>query len=137
MRRAGLMTLLVLAGHRLQIVPHPDAVSASVFERGRRIPASPVYWFAWQAFDPHSLVYVPKREYCASHRNDRWCRVNKAGGREGAGPGADPLSARRLPQAAASSLTASFSPVASMTTSTTLRPDRRARRPALALGVLA
>lgn len=47
----------VVAGHRLRIVPDPDALSAAVFERGRRLPATPVYWFAWHAFYPNTLVY--------------------------------------------------------------------------------
>jgi hypothetical protein len=48
-------------GHRLRIVPDPDALSAAVFERGERLPATPVYWFAWHAFHPNSLVYRSKR----------------------------------------------------------------------------
>jgi hypothetical protein len=51
----------VVAGQRLRIVPDQDALSAAVYERGRRLPATPVYWFAWHAFYPHSLVYAPKR----------------------------------------------------------------------------
>lgn len=47
-----------VAGHRLRIVPHPAAGSASVFERGRRLPATPVYWFAWRSFFPDTLIYV-------------------------------------------------------------------------------
>lgn len=51
----------VVAGHRLRIVPDPEALSAAVYEHGAPIPATPVYWFAWHAFYPHSLVYTPKR----------------------------------------------------------------------------
>jgi Protein of unknown function (DUF3179) len=51
----------VVAGHRLRIVPNPDALAAAVFEHGRRVAATPAYWFAWHAFYPHSLVYAPKR----------------------------------------------------------------------------
>ena len=51
----------IVNGHRLRIVPEPDALSAAVFERGRRLPATPVYWFAWHAFYPNTLVYSGKR----------------------------------------------------------------------------
>jgi Protein of unknown function (DUF3179) len=51
----------VVAGHRLRLMPDPAALSAEVFEHERRIPATPVYWFAWRAFYPYSLVYAPKR----------------------------------------------------------------------------
>ncbi|MDE3191513.1 MAG: DUF3179 domain-containing protein [Acidobacteriota bacterium] len=47
----------VVAGRRLRIVPDPDALSAAVFSGGRRLPSTPVYWFAWRAFFPHTLVY--------------------------------------------------------------------------------
>lgn len=47
----------VVAGRRLRIVPHPAALSAAVFSGGRRLPATTVYWFAWRAFFPHTLVY--------------------------------------------------------------------------------
>jgi Protein of unknown function (DUF3179) len=46
----------VVAGHRLRIVPDPDALSASVFEHGSRLPATSAYWFAWRAFYPHTLI---------------------------------------------------------------------------------
>ena len=48
----------VVAGHRLRIVPDPDALSGAVFEHGRRLPATPVYWFAWRAFFPKTLVCI-------------------------------------------------------------------------------
>jgi hypothetical protein len=48
----------VLAGHRLRIVASPDALSAAVYEHARRLPARPVYWFAWHAFYPHTLIYA-------------------------------------------------------------------------------
>lgn len=51
----------VVAGHRLRIVPDQNALSAAVYEHGKRLPATPVYWFAWHAFYPRSLVYAPKR----------------------------------------------------------------------------
>ena len=51
----------VVAGHRLRIVPDPDALSGAVFERARRLPATAVYWFAWHDFHPRSLVYASKR----------------------------------------------------------------------------
>jgi hypothetical protein len=51
----------VVAGHRLRIVPDQNALSAAVYEHGRRLPATPVYWFAWHAFYPRTLVYAPKR----------------------------------------------------------------------------
>src|SRR5262249_39240932 len=47
----------VVAGQRLRIVPDPDALSAAVYEQGRRLPATPVYWFAWHAFYPNTLIY--------------------------------------------------------------------------------
>ncbi len=47
----------VVAGRRLRIVPDPRALSAAVFEHGTRLPATTVYWFAWHAFFPHTLVY--------------------------------------------------------------------------------
>ena len=47
----------VVAGHRLRIVPDPDALSAVVLERGRRLPATPAYWFAWRLFYPKTLAY--------------------------------------------------------------------------------
>jgi hypothetical protein len=47
----------VVAGHRLRIVPDPDALSAVVLEHGRRLPATSVYWFAWHAFYPNTLIY--------------------------------------------------------------------------------
>jgi Protein of unknown function (DUF3179) len=50
----------VVAGHRLRIVPDPDALSAAVYEQGRRLPATPVYWFAWHAFYPDTLTYSGK-----------------------------------------------------------------------------
>jgi hypothetical protein len=50
----------VVAGHRLRIVPDPDALSAAVYEQGRRLPATPVYWFAWHAFYPNTLIYAGK-----------------------------------------------------------------------------
>jgi hypothetical protein len=51
----------VVAGHRMRIVPDPDALSAAVFEHGARLPATPVYWFAWHAFYPNTLIYAGKR----------------------------------------------------------------------------
>lgn len=51
----------VVAGHRLRIVPEPDALSAAVFEHGTRLPATPVYWFAWRAFFPKTLIYSTER----------------------------------------------------------------------------
>jgi Protein of unknown function (DUF3179) len=51
----------IVAGQRLRIVPDQNALSAAVYEYGRRLSATPVYWFAWRAFYPHSLVYAPKR----------------------------------------------------------------------------
>lgn len=51
----------VLAGNRLRIVPDQNALSAAVYEDGRRLPATPVYWFAWHAFHPNSLIYAAKR----------------------------------------------------------------------------
>jgi hypothetical protein len=51
----------VVAGHRLRIVPDPDALGAAVFEQGRQVAATPAYWFAWHAFYPRSLIYAPKR----------------------------------------------------------------------------
>lgn len=51
----------ILAGHRLRIVPDADALSATVLEHGSRLPATPVYWFAWHAFYPSTLIYAPKR----------------------------------------------------------------------------
>jgi hypothetical protein len=62
----------VVAGHTLRIVPDPGALSAAVFEHGSRIPATPVYWFAWHAFYPHSLVYTPKRPKLAAHLSRAW-----------------------------------------------------------------
>jgi Protein of unknown function (DUF3179) len=50
----------VVAEHRLRIVPDPDALSAAVYEQGRRLPATPVYWFAWHAFYPDTLIYAGK-----------------------------------------------------------------------------
>jgi Protein of unknown function (DUF3179) len=47
----------VVAGHRLRMVPDPDALSAAVFEHGARLPATAVYWFAWHAFFPDTLIY--------------------------------------------------------------------------------
>jgi hypothetical protein len=49
-----------VAGHRLRIVPDPDALSAAVYEQGRRLPATAVYWFAWHAFYPNTLIYAGK-----------------------------------------------------------------------------
>jgi hypothetical protein len=51
----------ILAGHRLRIVPDPDSLAAAVFEHGHRLPATAVYWFAWRAFYPHTLIYAPNR----------------------------------------------------------------------------
>ena len=51
----------VVAGHTLRIVPDPDALAAGVFDHARRVAATPVYWFAWHAFNPRSLIYTPKR----------------------------------------------------------------------------
>ncbi len=51
----------VVAGHPLRIVPDADALAASVFEHGRRLPATSSYWFAWRAFYPHTLIYARKR----------------------------------------------------------------------------
>ena len=51
----------VVAGHRLRIVSDPHALSAGVFEHGTPLPATPVYWFAWRAFYPNTLVYSAKR----------------------------------------------------------------------------
>jgi Protein of unknown function (DUF3179) len=47
----------LVAGHRLRLVPNPAALSAEVFEQEKRIPATPVYWFAWRSFYPNTLVY--------------------------------------------------------------------------------
>jgi uncharacterized protein DUF3179 len=46
-----------LAGHRLRVVPDPAAASAAIFEHGKRLPATPVYWFAWRSFFPDTLIY--------------------------------------------------------------------------------
>jgi hypothetical protein len=51
----------VVAGHRLRIVPHVGGLTASVFEGSRQLPATSGYWFAWQYFYPHTLLYSPKR----------------------------------------------------------------------------
>jgi hypothetical protein len=50
----------VVAGHRLRIVANPDALSAAVYEQARRLTATPVYWFAWHAFYPNTLIYAGK-----------------------------------------------------------------------------
>jgi Protein of unknown function (DUF3179) len=50
----------VVAGHRLRIVPDPAALSAVVLGRGRRLPATPAYWFAWRTFYPDTLIYGRK-----------------------------------------------------------------------------
>jgi hypothetical protein len=47
----------VVAGHRLRIVPDSDALSAVVLERGRRLPATAAYWFAWRLFYPKTRIY--------------------------------------------------------------------------------
>ncbi len=47
----------VVAGRRVLVVPDPDAGSAAAFVNGRRVAATPVYWFAWRAFYPRTLVY--------------------------------------------------------------------------------
>jgi Protein of unknown function (DUF3179) len=47
----------LVAGRRLTIVPDPSAASAAIFEHGTRLPATPVYWFAWRSFFPETLIY--------------------------------------------------------------------------------
>jgi hypothetical protein len=47
----------VVAGHRLRILPDPNALSAAVSEAGSRLPATPVYWSAWRSFFPQTLIY--------------------------------------------------------------------------------
>ncbi len=47
----------IVAGHRLRIVPDPAAAAAAIFEDGKRLPATPVYWFAWRSFFPDTLIY--------------------------------------------------------------------------------
>jgi hypothetical protein len=54
----------VVAGRRLRIVPDRKrgyTFATAVFEDGVRLSATPVYWFAWHAFYPRSLLYSPKR----------------------------------------------------------------------------
>ena len=57
----------VVAGHRLRIVPDPDALAAAVFENHRRLAASSAYWFAWRAFYPNTLIYSPKLDVRIRH----------------------------------------------------------------------
>jgi hypothetical protein len=56
-----------VAGHAIRLVPAADALSAAVLEHGKRIPATSVYWFAWRAFYPHTLIYVPHRRRPRPH----------------------------------------------------------------------
>jgi hypothetical protein len=66
----------VVAGHRLRIVPDQDALSAVVLEHGKRLPATPVYWFAWHAFYPNTLVHKrPQRRDVRPDAHPKACRV--------------------------------------------------------------